>query len=215
MIKVLIADDHEVVRSGFSLIINSQDDMEVVGNAADGNEAYNLVAKLKPDILLLDISMPPGQSGLIACEKISKDFPSTRVIILTMFAEADYLYFTLRGGASGYILKTSSTEELLEAVREVAAGGIHVNQKMAEELSIRLKEDEDGEGKNPLRILTSRELEVFTLIASGYTTTEIAEKIYVSVKTVEVHRSKIYSKLNISSRAELVQLAIKYRLLGL
>ena len=215
MIKVLIADDHEVVRSGFSLIINSQDDMEVVGNAADGNEAYNLVAKLKPDILLLDISMPPGQSGLIACEKISKDFPSTRVIILTMFAEADYLYFTLRGGASGYILKTSSTEELLEAVREVAAGGIHVNQKMAEELSIRLKEDEDGEGTNPLRILTSRELEVFTLIASGYTTTEIAEKIYVSVKTVEVHRSKIYSKLNISSRAELVQLAIKYRLLGL
>lgn len=215
MIRVLIADDHEVVRSGFSLIINSQDDMEVVGNAADGNEAYNLVAKHKPDILLLDISMPPGQSGLIACEKISKDFPATRVIILTMFAEADYLYFTLRGGASGYILKTSSTEELLDAIRTVAAGGVHVNKQMADELAIRLNDDSEAKEKNPLRMLTNRELEVFTLIAAGYTNKEIAEKIYVSVKTVEVHRSKIYSKLDITSRAELVQLAIKYRLLGI
>ena len=214
MIRVLIADDHEVVRTGFSLIIDSQEDMEVVGNAADGNEAYNLVAKLKPDILLLDISMPPGQSGLVACEKISNDFPTTRIIILTMFAEADYLYFTLRGGASGYILKTSSTEELLEAIRTVAAGGVHVNQKMADELSVRLKDD-DADAKNPLRTLTSRELEVFTLIAAGYTNKEIAEKIYVSVKTVEVHRSKIYSKLGITTRAELVQLAIKHRLLGI
>lgn len=215
MIRVLIADDHEVVRSGFEMIVNSQEDMEVVGKVADGKEAYNQVVKLKPDILLLDISMPPGESGLIACEKISTDHPETKVIILTMFAESDYLYFTLRGGAKGYVLKTSSKTELVTAIRTVYDGGTYVNQEMADELTKRLKDPAGSSEKNPLKVLTNREVEVLMLIAQGYTNKEIAEKIFVSVKTVEVHRSKIYSKLGIKSRAELVQLAIKYHLLGI
>lgn len=215
MIKVLIADDHEVVRTGFALIINSQDDMEVAGNAADGNEAYNMVAKLKPDILLLDISMPPGESGLIACEKISTDFPNTKIIILTMFAESDYLYFTLRGGASGYVLKTATTDELLDAIRSVSHGNMYINQEMAAELTQHLQNTADKNEKNPFKLLTNREMEVFTYIAQGYTNKEISEKIYVSVKTVEVHRSKIYNKLDISSRAELVQIALKYHILAI
>lgn len=214
MIRVLIADDHEVVRSGFGLIINSQDDMEVIGTAADGNEAYNLVVKLKPDILLLDISMPPGESGLIACEKITSDHPGTKVIILTMFAESDYLYYTLRGGASGYVLKTASTEELIEAIRTVYQGKMYVNQEMAAELTKSLQDPKSGE-KNPFKLLTNREMEIFTYIAQGYTNKEISETIFVSVKTVEAHRSKIYSKLGISTRAELVKIAIKYHLLGI
>lgn len=215
MIHVLIADDHEVVRSGFELLINSQDDMEVVGTAADGKEAYNLVVKLKPDILLLDISMPPGESGLVACEKISKDHPSTKVIILTMFAESDYLYFTLRGGANGYVLKTSSTDELLEAIRTVHGGNRYVNKEMADELTRRLKDPSGKDEKNPLKVLTNREVEILILIAQGYTNKEIAEKIFVSVKTVEVHRSKIFAKLGIKTRAELVKVAIKYHLLDI
>lgn len=215
MIRVLIADDHEVVRTGFGLIISSQDDMEVVGNAADGNEAYNMVAKLKPDVLLLDISMPPGESGLTACEKISNDFPNTKIIILTMFAESDYLYFTLRGGASGYVLKTATTEELIEAIRMVVRGNVYVNQEMAAELTQHLQDTVANSEKNPFKLLTNREMEVFSYIAQGYTNKEISEKIYVSVKTVEVHRSKIYSKLEISSRAELVQIALKYHILAI
>ncbi|MBQ9069300.1 MAG: response regulator transcription factor [Eggerthellaceae bacterium] len=211
--RVLIADDHEVVRSGFEMIVNAQDDMEVVGKVADGKEAYNQVVRLKPDVLLLDISMPPGESGLVACEKVSNDHPETKVIILTMFAEIDYLYFTLRGGAKGYVLKTSTSDELVTAIRTVYDGGTYINQEMASELTERLKDPDGIDEKNPLKVLTTREIEVMMLIAKGFTNKEIAEKIFVSVKTVEVHRSKIYSKLGIKSRAELVEIAIKYHLL--
>lgn len=213
MIRIVIADDHEVVRSGFAMIINAQDDMRVEATAADGREAYNLVSQLKPDVLLLDISMPPGESGLIACEKISRDFPLTRIIILTMFAEADYVFYTLRGGAAGYMLKNSSTDELLSAIHRVAAGEVVVHPKMAEMMTEKLRDSQKDAAVDPYRVLSNRELEVLTLLAQGYTNKEIAEKMFISVKTVETHRAKIYSKLSIESRAELVHCAIRYHLL--
>lgn len=214
MIRIVIADDHEIVRSGFAMLLETQPDMEVVGDAADGSEAYNLVARLKPDILLLDISMPPGESGLMACEKIARDFPATRTIILTMFEETDYLFYTLRGGASGYMLKNASTAELLKAVRTVAAGEIYVQPKMAERLTEKLLDRPETQDRDPYQLLSNRELEVLTLLAQGYTNKEIAERIFLSVKTVETHRAKIYAKLGIESRAELVHLAIRYHLLS-
>jgi two-component system response regulator NreC len=211
MTSVVIADDHEIVRQGFALIINAQKDMQVVGTAADGNEAYRVTSKLKPDVLLLDISMPPGENGLVTCEKIARDFPDTRIIMLTMFEEVDYLFYTLRGGASGYILKNSSTDVLLAGIRKVAAGGVYIEPSMAADLTEKLHDGAIGE-KDPYQALSNRELEVFSLLAQGYTNKEIAGKIFISVKTVEAHRSKIYSKLGITTRAELVHIALKHHL---
>ena len=214
MIDIVIADDHEVVRSGFAMILNSQEDMRVVGNAADGREAYALVSRLRPDILLLDISMPPGESGLIACEKITRDFPETRIIVLTMFEETDYLFYVLRGGASGYVLKNASTDELLHAIRTVANGNIYVQESMAKRLNEKLSNRMDSQEADPYQTLSNRELEVLKLLAEGYTNREIAERVFVSVKTVETHRSKIYSKLGFQSRAQLVHYAIKHHILS-
>lgn len=214
MIRVALADDHTIVRAGLKMMLESDREIQIVGEAADGNQAYALVAREKPDILLLDISMPPGQSGLVACEQVANDFPSTRIIVLTMFAEPDYLLFTLRGGASGYVLKNATAAELSQAVHSVYEGGTYIYPKMAE-----LLKDQIAEGQttnlSALHALTGREIEITTLLARGFTNKEIAEQLYLSVKTIEAHRSKIYAKLGISSRAELVDFAIKHKLLEL
>ena len=213
MISVVIADDHEVVRSGFKLILEKNPDIKVVGEAAEGTQAYALVARERPDILLLDISMPPGQSGLIACEEISRDFPDTKILIVTMYAEPEYLYFTLRGGASGYLLKNASTAEMHEAIDAVMAGETYVHPKMADILKDYLSEN-GKEELTALQLLTTRELEILQLLAKGYTNKEISEKVYLSVKTIESHRAKIYSKLGLKSRADLVDFALKHKLLN-
>lgn len=132
--KIVIADDHAVVRSGFSMILNYQEDMEVVATAADGIEAHLMVAKHQPDILLLDLSMPPGESGLIATGKISEDFPDTKILILTMYDDQEYMFHVLKNGASGYILKNAPDEELLSAIRMVYKGGTYIHPKMATSL---------------------------------------------------------------------------------
>lgn len=216
MIHVVIADDHEVVRAGFRMLLEADPDVRVVGEAADGQQAYDLVLRERPEVLLMDISMPPGQSGLIACERITGAFPSTRVLIVTMFAEPEYLYFTLRSGAAGYLLKNSSAAELRSAVHAVAEGGTYLHPKMAGELTRRLaQEGEGGSGDASYRQLTTRELEVLQLLARGFTNKEISEQVYLSVKTVEAYRSRIYAKLGFSSRADLVAYAIRHKLLNL
>ena len=186
-----------------------------MGEAADGEQAYELVAREKPDILLMDISMPPGQSGLVACGRITQDHPSTRIIVVTMFAEPEYLYFTLQGGAAGYLLKNSSSEELVSAIRMVQGGGTYIHPKMVESLTRQLFSS-SGEGEDvSYKQLTTRELEILQLLAKGHTNKEISEKIYLSIKTVEAHRSKIYAKLGFKTRADLVAYAIRHKLLDL
>ena len=212
MIRVMLADDHEVVRAGFKMILEQDPGLKVVAEAADGAQAYAIVAREKPDILLMDISMPPGQSGLVACEKIAKDFPGTKVIILTMFAEPEYLFYTLRGGAAGYILKNSSSEELLSAVHAVAEGGNYVHPKMTALLTKQLVKG--GEDDRSYQQLSNRELEILQLLAKGFTNKEISEQIFLSVKTVEAHRSKIYQKLGLRTRADLVDYALRHKLLS-
>lgn len=215
MIRIVLADDHEIVRSGLKMLIESAPDMKVVGEAADGERAYELVAREKPDILLVDISMPPGQSGLVACGRITQDHPSTRIIVVTMFAEPEYLYFTLQGGAAGYLLKNSSSEELVSAIRMVQGGGTYIHPKMVESLTRQLFSS-SGEGEDvSYKQLTTRELEILQLLAKGHTNKEISEKIYLSIKTVEAHRSKIYAKLGFKTRADLVAYAIRHKLLDL
>ena len=157
----------------------------------------------------MDISMPPGQSGLVACEKIAKDFPGTKVVILTMFAEPEYLFYTLRGGAAGYVLKNSTSEELIAAVHAVAEGGSYIHPKMTAMLTKQLVAGGEEEDRS-YQQLSNRELEILQLLAKGFTNKEISEQIFLSVKTVEAHRSKIYQKLGLKTRADLVDYCLLY-----
>ncbi|GGB08409.1 response regulator transcription factor [Macrococcus hajekii] len=212
--KVIIADDHAVVRSGFSMILNYQPDMEVVATAADGIEAYQKVAKHRPDVLILDLSMPPGESGLIATGKIKEDFPETRILILTMYDDEEYLFHVLRNGANGYILKNAPDEELLQAVRTVYSGDTYIDPKMATSLVNELITHGNASATNdPFKILSKRELEILPLIAKGYGNKEISEMLFISVKTVEAHKARIMDKLELKSRPELVEYAMKKKLL--
>lgn len=212
--KIVIADDHAVVRSGFSMILNYQEDMEVVATAADGMEAYLMVAKHEPDVLLLDLSMPPGESGLIATGKISADFPQTKIIVLTMHDEQEYMFHVLKSGASGYILKSAPDEELLSAIRVVKAGGTYIHPKMATSLVKEfIKDNSAATDDDPFQLLSKREIEILPLVAKGYGNKEIAEMLFISVKTVEAHKAKIMEKLHLKSRPELVEYALKKRLL--
>lgn len=214
--KIIIADDHAVVRTGFMHILNFQDDMEVVATAADGLEAYELVAKHRPDIILLDLSMPPGQSGLIATGKIHEDFPETKIVILTMYDDEEYMFHVLKNGASGYILKNAPDEELLHAIREVYDGGTYVHPSMATSLVREFvkKGPKETDEDDPFKILSKREIEILPLVAKGYGNKEIAEMLYISVKTVEAHKAKLMDKLQLKSRPELVEYALRKKFLS-
>lgn len=214
--KIVIAEDHAVVRTGFSMILNFQDDMEVVDTAADGVEAYQKVMQHQPDVLIMDLSMPPGESGLIATSKIVESFPDTKILILTMYDDEEYLFHVLRNGAKGYILKNAPDEQLISAVRTVYRGDTYIDPKMTTSLVNEFVNNtgQDANSTNdPFRILSKRELEILPLIAKGYGNKEIAEKLFVSVKTVEAHKTHIMQKLNLKSKPELVEYALKKKLL--
>ncbi|TXL57838.1 response regulator transcription factor [Cerasibacillus terrae] len=213
--KIIIADDHAVVRSGFMHILNFQEDMEVVATAADGLEAYDLVAKHRPDIVLMDLSMPPGESGMIATSKIKEDFPETKVIILTMYDDEEYLFHVLKQGASGYVLKKSPEEELFHAIRTVYEGGTYIHPEMATSLVKEfLEPGAEVVETDPFELLTNRELEVLPLVAKGYGNKEIAEMLHISVKTVEAHKARLMDKLNLKNKPQLVEYALKHKLLN-
>lgn len=212
--NIVIADDHAIVRSGFSMILNFQPDMEVIATAADGIEAYAAVAKHQPDLLVMDLSMPPGESGLIATGKIKEDYPDTKILILTMHDDEEYLFHILKSGASGYVLKNAPDEELLLAIRTVHAGGTYIHPKMATSLVREfIKHDKSGSSEDPFELLSKRELEILPLIAKGYGNKEVAEKLFISVKTVEAHKAKIMDKLQLKNRPELVEYALRKKLL--
>src|SRR5690625_594857 len=211
MIRIIIADDHTVVRSGFKLLLDLQEDMEVIATAADGQEALRLVNELAPDILLLDISMPPGESGLIATSKINQEAPETKIIILTMYDEEEYLFNVLKSGALGYVLKRSPDKELLTAIREVHRGGTYIDPEMATSLVREFVKH--GKETDSFHSLTVREQEVLPLAAKGYGNKEIAEMLHISVKTVEAHKANMMHKLNLNTRPELLEYALRRKLI--
>ena len=216
-VKIVIADDHAVVRTGFSMILNYQEDMEVVATAADGVEAYQKVLEYKPDVLILDLSMPPGESGLVATSKISESFPETKILILTLYDDEEYLFHVLKSGAKGYILKNAPDEQLILAVRTVYKGETYVDMKMTtslvNEFINQSHQEEVSYSSDPFKILSKRELEILPLIAKGYGNKDIAEKLFVSVKTVEAHKTHIMNKHNLKSKPELVEYAVKKKIL--
>jgi two-component system response regulator NreC len=204
-IKVLIADDHTIVRSGVRLLLDAEPDIEVIGEALDGRETVRLVEQLRPDVVLMDITMP-GMDGLQATRTIKEEWPGIHILVLTMHRSDEYFFETLKAGASGYILKGAETDELLNAVRTVADGEVFLHPTLARKLVHdyldRAEGGSEGEGS-----LSPREREIVALLAEGYTSKEIAEKLVISPSTVYTHRNRLMTKLGFSSRHELMQYA--------
>lgn len=214
MIRVLIADDHAIVRAGISMLINSQDDMSVIDTAEEGDEAINKALELKPDIVIMDLNMPSGKNGLIATKQLKEQCPDIQIIVLTMHDDKEYIFRVLQAGASGYILKSAEDMDLLSAIRTVYAGDAYLFPKAASALiSTYLDQVASGITEDGIGKLTPREEEIVSLLAKGYANKEIAEKLFVSVKTIESHKSKIMEKLNLKTRPELVKYALKQGLL--
>ncbi|MGJ8730638.1 response regulator transcription factor [Listeria aquatica] len=216
MIRIMVVDDHVVVRRGLSYIINEQSDMQVVSDAADGLEAMMKLEQNEVDVILMDLSMPPGENGLVTTKKIKEVNEKVKVLIMTMHDDEEYLFRALKVGASGYLLKNAYDEEMLEAIRAVYGGGIYIHPSVAPALVREfLTKNEVDEKINSYELLSKREQEILPLIALGYGNKEIAEKLFVSVKTVEAHKTSIMHKLEFEKRTDLVHYAIKKNLIDL
>jgi DNA-binding NarL/FixJ family response regulator len=208
-IRVVIADDHAVVRDGLRSLIDAQPGLQVVGEAADGDEAWRRACELAPDVLLLDLSMP-GVGGADAAERIAADCPRVRVVALTMHEERGYVTRLLRTGAAGYVLKRSASADLVRAIRAVAGGATYVDPSLAGAL---LAEPTPRAGRGGARDaatpeISPREAEVLRLVARGHSNKEIAAELEISVKTVESHKTNGMSKLGVTNRAALVRFAV-------
>lgn len=208
MIRVLIADDHAIVREGLKRILADDASIEVVGEASDGQEAALLVRAERPDVLLLDISMP-GRSGIDALADIQSASAATRILILSMHPEDQYAIRCLRDGADGYLTKESAPELLLGAIRKVHSGGKYVSPLLAEKLVSNLTTEHD---RSPHESLSDRELQVLVMIGAGETVSRIADKLCVSVKTVSTYRARILDKMGLENNAQLMRYAIDNRL---
>ncbi len=203
-LSILLADDHAVVRNGFRHILAAEWDMEVVGEASNGREAVDMAEQLKPDVVVMDVTMPE-LNGIEASRRIAKTSPRTRILALSMHKDAVYVREILRAGAHGYLLKDSSQSDFLSAVRAVAVG----KGWLSPEVSDAVLEDYRKHVSNPVDLLSTREREVLQLIAESKTNKEIASALHLSVYTVEAHRSRIMEKLNLHSIGELVRFAMR------
>ncbi|GFN22229.1 response regulator [Thermanaeromonas sp. C210] len=212
-IRILLADDHAVLRGGLKLLLNTQPDMTVIGEAADGREAVDLCRALKPDVLLLDLNMP-GEGGLKALEEL-KD-TGTRILVLTMYDDVAYLCQAVESGAAGYILKSAADVELIAAIRAAARGESYYDPALTKPLVdyfVNKREKQRGSSR-AVDLLSEREKAVLRLVALGYTNRQIAQELTISIKTVEAHKANIREKLKLKGRAELVRFAMEQGLLS-
>ncbi len=204
MIRILLADDHALVRHGFRMILAAQPDMEIAGEAGNGREAVELAEKLKPDVVVMDVTMPE-LNGIEATRRLIELSPRTRVLALSMHKDAVYVREILRAGARGYLLKDSADADLLAAVRAVAKGEGYLSPGVSDAVL----SDYRRHVTDPLDLLTTREREVLQMIAEGKTNKEIATSLNLSVYTVEAHRGRLMEKLNLHSTGELVRFAVR------
>ena len=205
MIRVLIADDHKIVRDGLKRILAAAGDIEVAAEASSGDEALALAKAQDFDVAMLDMSMP-GLAGIGLVKRLKAEKPKLRILVLSMHGEHQYAARALKAGASGYLTKDSAAEQLVGALRKIAAGGVHLTDAAAASLV--------GAGERPAhQALSDREFEVLRMLAAGLGPTEIGEKLHLSVKTVSTHKTHILDKLSLGSTAELVRYALEHRLL--
>lgn len=214
MIRVILAEDHHLVRQGIRALLERADDIEIVGEAADGQEAIGLVQRLAPDVLVIDIAMP-RLTGIQAVERIRALNATTQVVILSMYSDETLVRQALRNGAKGYLLKRSVAEELLLAVRAASQGDIYLSPEISGPVLADLLTPQADAEVSKFHRLTPREREVLQLIAEGHTNRAIAQLMKVSVKTVEKHRANLMSKLGVNDVAGLVRIAIKHGLIFL
>jgi DNA-binding NarL/FixJ family response regulator len=203
-IRILLADDHAVVRQGFKMILDAQPDMEIVGEAANGREAVDLAERLRPDVVVMDVAMPE-LNGIEATRRLASSVPHARVVALSMHKDSVYVREILRAGARGYLLKDSGAADLVAAIHAVASGESYLSPAV----SNAVLDDYRRIATNPIDLLTSREREVLQLLAESKTNKEIAGVLNLSVYTVEAHRGRIMEKLNLHSIAELVLFAVR------
>lgn len=210
MIKVLLADDHSIVRAGLRRIVEESGDMEVIAEAADGREAIQQAHKQLPDVAVIDISMP-ALDGLEVISQLRNYYPKLPILILTMHEEGQYVVRAIEAGAMGYITKQSAPEQLVKAIRKVHSGSRFVTDEAAEALALRVAKG--AHGQSPLDSLSMRELQVLRRLAMGHTNREIARAYHISIKTVDTYRSRLLKKLDLRNNAELSRFAMQNRLI--
>lgn len=214
-LKVLLADDHKLLRSGLKLLLQRNPDMLVVGESANGEQTIQLFEQLQPDILLLDLSMP-NMDGIECLKEIKSCYPEAKVIVLTMHEDENYIKRAMQAGASAYVHKSAADTDLFKAIEAVQADGIYLSQQDSKLLLHVLlnREQETIDKKAPYVLLSPREREVLRLVAHGYSLAEVAERLSLSIKTVDTYKVRLMEKLNATKRSELVSYALKYGLLS-
>jgi DNA-binding NarL/FixJ family response regulator len=208
MIKIVIADDHAIVREGLRRIVAAAQGMEVVGEASDGNEVMQRVRDLSFDVLMLDLSMP-GRNGMETIKLVRAANPKLRILVLSMHQELQYAVRAIKSGASGYMTKESAPDLLVQAIRKIASGGAYISAEVAEQLALRSMPDSTT---LPHENLTEREFEVMQLLVTGMSVTHIAAKINLSVKTVSTHKTNLMQKMALENQSELIRYAMRHGL---
>ncbi|MBI5404153.1 MAG: response regulator transcription factor [Ignavibacteriae bacterium] len=205
MIRILIADDHPLIRNGLRQLISKQSDIEIACEASNAEEVFDMMKKHKIDVLILDISMP-GMSGIEILDKVKQKYPSVPVLMLSALSEELYALKTLKSGASGFINKEAAPEELVKAIRKVYSGGVYVSDFLGEKLAVDFKK---GTAKEPHEKLSKREFQIMCLIGSGKTVSEIANELFLNVRTISTYRARILGKLNLKNNSEITSYCMK------
>jgi DNA-binding NarL/FixJ family response regulator len=208
MIRVVVADDHPIVREGLKQLLSAAGDLAVVGEAQNGQEVIERVRTTEFDVLLLDMSMP-GKSGIELIKQVHAEKPKLRILVLSMHEEEQYAVRAIKAGAAGYLTKESATAQLVSAIRKVAGGGAFITDSVAQQLALGAMPQTEGP---PHRALSDREFQVFRELVSGKAVSDIAAQLNLSVKTVSTHKARIMQKMNMSNPAELIRYAIQHRL---
>jgi DNA-binding NarL/FixJ family response regulator len=207
--RILIVDDHPVVRNGLRMLVDDEPDLIVCGEAGDADEAIRVLDAKKPDLVIIDLSLK-GSSGLELIKRIKSRNSASKMLVSSMFDESLYAERVLNAGALGYVSKQEAMEKVIEAIRCVLSGHVYLSAAMSDRMLHRLARDQNSPEESPVETLTDRELEVFELVGHGRTTAEIATQLRIGVKTVETHREKIKAKLGLKSPAELYQYAVRW-----
>lgn len=208
MIRIVVADDHTIVREGLKQLLTAAGDLEVVAEAQNGHEVIERVRSLEFDVLLLDMSMP-GKSGIELIKQVHGEKPKLRILVLSMHEEHQYAVRAIRAGAAGYLTKEGASSQLVQAIRKVAGGGAYISSAVAEQLALGAMPDAKGP---PHASLSDREFQIFRMIAEGKSVSDIAERLNLSVKTVSTHKANILQKMNMTTQAELIKYALTHRL---